>query len=350
METGFHLAWPWMILALPLPWLVYRFVFSNPVEESKASLLVPFFQTLQQLERLSTSQRPLNGWVRWLASLIWLLLVLAALCPEWLDPPLELPTSGRDLMLAVDLSGSMQTPDFELNGQRVDRLTAIQNVAARFIERRVGDRLGLILFGDNAYLQTPLTFDRKVVALMLKEAVIGLAGEKTSIGDALGLAVKRMRDLPGQSRVIILLTDGANTAGMMEPETAARLAAQEKIKLYTIGMGSTEPMPVPGLFGTRMVDPSRDLDEKRLTTLAETTGGRYFRASATESLEEIYHLIDQLEPTLDDKEIFIRRQALYPWLLGPALLLSFVLIVSFLNVGEKIRNLWLQINWKRRPR
>jgi Ca-activated chloride channel family protein len=259
--------------------------------------------------------------------LAWLLLVTAAARPEWLGDPVEQGVSGRDLMLAVDLSGSMEIADFMLRGKKVDRLTATQDVAGHFLERRVGDRLGLILFGETAYLQAPLTFDRKTVHTLLDEAVIGLAGDKTAIGDAIGLAVKRLRDNPKDQRVLILLSDGANTAGTVAPLQAADLAARVGLKVYTIGIGADE-MVVRDLLGSHKVNPSQDLDEPTMRGIAEKTGGRYFRARDVEELEGIYRLLDELEPVERDKRYYRPHSELYPWPLAGALVLAMALILT----------------------
>jgi Ca-activated chloride channel family protein len=206
----------------------------------------------------------------------------------------------------------------------VDRLTATKQVAGEFIERRVGDRIGLILFGEAAYLQVPMTFDRRTVRTLLDESVIGLAGQATAIGDAIGLAVKRLRERKESNRVVILLTDGANTAGAVEPVEAAKLAAREGLKIYTIGIGADE-MLVRSLFGTRRVNPSTDLDEKTLGSIAELTGGKYFRARDTEELEKIYALLDELEPLEGEARKFRPRQSLYYWPLAFAFLIGVAL-------------------------
>lgn len=312
--------WPWLALALPLPWLVHRFsAATSPRQE--AALRVPSLQAF--LTAAGTSGRTLRGsrWLLWMAALAWLLLVLAAMRPQWLGDMVEIPVSGRDLMLAVDLSASMQEQDFVLNGKRVDRLTAIKHVADDFIEQRVGDRIGLILFGERAYLQAPLTFDRKTVRTFLDQAVIGLAGKATAIGDAIGLAVKRLRNRDSRDRVLILLTDGANTAGAVDPLEAAKLAARYGLKIYTIGVGADE-MLIRDFFGVHRVNPSTDLDEKALTKIAKITGGRYFRARDTRSLEKIYKLLDELEPVTGDVKRFRPRTALFFWPLGAALLIA----------------------------
>jgi Ca-activated chloride channel family protein len=325
-------AWFWMFLALPLPWLVRHLL--PPAEDSAGSALrTPFLDELGGLPsaRRARAGRPAR---LWLAVAAWVLLVSAAARPQWLGEPIEQAVSGRDLMLAVDLSGSMEIRDFLLEGKQVDRLTATQWVAGQFIERRVGDRLGLILFGERAYLQSPLTFDRKTVHVLLNEAVIGLAGDKTAIGDAIGLAVKRLRENPSDQRVLILLSDGANTAGTVAPLQAAELAARAGLKIYTIGIGADE-MVVRDFFGSRRVNPSQDLDEPTMRGIAEKTGGRYFRARDTAELEEIYRLLDQLEPAERDKRYYRPHTELYPWPLAAALLLAGMLAVGVLRDGWK---------------
>lgn len=314
-----HFVWPWLWLILPLPWLIRRFFpAANSVEQ--AALKVPFLEdfSIAQSQQTTASNKP---WALWLAILAWCLLVLASTRPQWLGEPIEQGVSGRDLMLAIDLSGSMEEQDFIINNQAVDRLTATKSVAGEFIERRVGDRIGLILFGTNAYLQTPLTFDRKTVHTLLNESALGLAGESTAIGDAIGLAVKRLQSQDTDSRVLILLTDGANTAGKISPIKAAEIAAQQQLKIYTIGIGADE-MVVRSFFGNRRVNPSRDLDEKTLTAIAEKTGGRYFRARNTDELKQIYQLLDELEPVEKDKQFFRPRSELFFWPLAFALFLA----------------------------
>lgn len=311
--------WPWLLLFFPLPWIMRRFLAPvAPTEE--AALRIPFMEEFLRVQTASIQIRQSQR-MFWFAFLAWLFLLLATARPQWLGEPVELPISGRNLMLAVDLSGSMEVEDFELQGKRVNRLQATQAVAGAFIERRAGDRLGLILFGKQAYLQTPLTFDRETVHTLLDEAVIGLAGKETAIGDAIGLAVKRLKNNKTDDRVLILLTDGANTAGEVEPIKAASLAKEEGLKIYTIGIGADEMM-VRSFFGKRKVNPSVDLDEKTLTAIAETTGGRYFRARSTEEFEKIYKLLDRLEPIEQETQLFRQPSALYPWPLGLAMIIA----------------------------
>mgnify|MGYP002620751475 CR=1 FL=1 len=325
-----HFDWPWVFATLPLP-LLLRWLLPRANDQGGAALRVPFIEDFQSIAKTSLRVRQ-RRWPLGLATLAWLLLVTAAARPQWIGEPIELPTSGRDLMLAVDLSGSMDTNDFELSGRVVNRLEATQAIAGEFIQRRVGDRVGLILFGEQAYLQTPLTFDRETVRTLLYEAVIGLAGQATAIGDAIGLMVKRLGDASETEQVMILLTDGANTAGEVAPRKAAELAAEKGLKIYTIGIGAEE-LVVQSLFGRQRVNPSKDLDEALLTDIAETTGGRYFRARDSEELMRIYDLIDQLEPIEQESQTFRPMQALYPYPLGAAMAVAALLILALSLTG-----------------
>lgn len=323
--------WPWLLCLLPLPALL-RWWLPAQAQAQQAALKVPFLEDFGNAQSRVVADN--RRWPLWVAALAWLCLLLAVSRPQWLGEPLEQAVSGRDLMLAVDVSGSMQEQDFILDKQRVDRLTAIKRVAGEFIQRRVGDRLGLILFGTQAYLHVPLSFDRKTVETLLDEAFIGITEDepKTSIGDAIGLAIKRLQDQKDASRVLILLTDGANTAGELTPLKAAELAAEHQLKIYTIGIGADE-MLVRSLFGTRRVNPSADLDEKNLTAIAETTHGHYFRARNTQELEQIYRMLDQLEPVEKDKQYFRPRSDLFYWPLSLALLLTAGLIAYRLRTA-----------------
>ncbi len=305
------LAWPWMLLALPLPLLVNRLL-PESRQVGDAGLKVPSLRGFAILRERSRRDQLLS-WRLWLAAFAWLLLVIAAARPERVGDELDVPVSGRNLMLAVDLSGSMDQKDFELGNRRVDRLTATKAVASDFISRREGDRIGLILFGERAYLQVPLTLDRETVKTLLLEAFIGLAGEKTAIGDAITLAVKRIHDQQADAgeQVLILLTDGANTAGEVAPLKAAELAQQIGLRIYTIGIGA-EQLEVSSLIGGRRnINPSADLDEETLTGIAEMTGGRYFRAVDTAALQDIYRLVDELEPVAEPEAGFRPVKSLY---------------------------------------
>ena len=316
------LAWPWALLLLPLPYLAWKLLPESNVTE-EAGLRVPSLQQFSMLQGRRRSEQLLN-WRIWVAMLAWVLLVIAAARPERIGDELDVPVSGRNLMLAVDLSGSMDQKDFELGNRRVDRLTATKAVASDFIRRREGDRIGLILFGERAYLQVPLTLDRDTVTVLLKEAFIGLAGEKTAIGDAITLAVKRVYDqqADAEEQVLVLLTDGANTAGEVEPLKAAELASQIGLRIYTIGIGADQLEVNSLIGGRRRFNPSADLDEETLTAIAELTGGRYFRATDTATLQDIYRLVDELEPVEEPEAGFRPVKSLYYWPLGAAMALA----------------------------
>ena len=319
--------WPWVLLLLPLPLAVY---YGLPVQEAgrEAALRVPFIDDFRYSQQ--PGQRRLTLRLLTLLSLLaWCLVVLAASRPQWLGDIISIKISGRDLMIAVDLSDSMRAEDFEINGVPVNRLNATKSVATAFIENRRGDRLGLILFGSRAYLQAPLTFDTKIINQLLLEAAIGLAGERTAIGDAIGLALKRLDVRPQGTQVLILMTDGANTAGEVTPIKAAQLAAQRGLKIYTIGIGGDD-VAQRSWFGLRSPNRAAQLDEKTLREIARLTGGRYFRAHDTQDLAEIYALLDELEPLDKDEQSFRPTSALFYWPLAFALVLAAV--VSLLRV------------------
>ncbi|MDC0598960.1 VWA domain-containing protein, partial [Gammaproteobacteria bacterium] len=219
----------------------------------------------------------------------------------------------------------MEAQDIQLGGQNATRLEVVKSVVGDFVERRTGDRLGLILFAARAYTQAPLTFDRNTVETLLREAEIGIIEENaTAIGDAIGLGVKHLKERPETSRVLILLTDGVNNSGEITPLQAGELAAKERIKIYTIGIGA-ESTVNSSLFGPRTINPSADLDEATLTEIAENSGGQYFRARDRRELEQIYTILDALEPVEQDAETFRPTISLFYWPLGISLLLSFLI-------------------------
>ena len=318
--------WPWAFVLIPLPLLVR--VALKPIEQQQSALMVPAVAAFQGVEESTQGLGARMSWRALLLCMVWFALVTATARPQWTGDPVTLPVTGRDLMLAVDISGSMGTEDLQLRGQLVNRLTVVKNVVREFVEARRGDRIGLILFGTNAYLQAPLTFDLNSVNRLLSEAPVGIAGGKTAVGDAIGLAVKRLRTRPEGDRVLILLTDGANNVGEVSPIKAAGLASQEEIRIHTIGVGADE-MRMPslfGMFGTRVINPSAELDEETLQAIADTTGGRYFRAQNTERLAEIYDIIDALEPIEQDAETYRPTAALFHWPLAVAWVLVLVLV------------------------
>lgn len=306
-------AWPWWLCALPLPWLARRLL--PPRRSASAALKVPFDDRLDAIAtRGSGGQGGRSQVLAWLA---WGLLCLAAARPQQLGPAIAPPQVGRDLMLAVDLSGSMSEEDMQLGDEVVDRLTAAKAVLADFLDRRVGDRVGLLVFGQRAYALTPLTLDRDSVREQLRDSVIGLAGRETAIGDAIGLAVKRLRTQPAEQRVVILLTDGVNTAGALTPLKAAELAKNDGVRVHTIAFGGEGGLSV---FGFRLPGPGGDeMDETTLQAVAKTTGGRFFRARDTESLAGIYAEIDRIEPVQRPGQRVRPRNERYAWPLAGAL-------------------------------
>jgi len=326
---GLTLAWIWMLVLLPLPWLARRWLSAAP-QAGMQALKVPWFAMMSDAR---------TGWMRRpvlivLASLVWMLLVLAAARPQWVGEIENLPVTGRDLLLAVDISGSMDTQDMVLGGKSVNRLAVVKKVAGEFIQRRKGDRVGLVLFGSRAYLQTPLTFDTETTSVLLYESEIGLAGRETAIGDAIGLAVKRLREDAASDRVLILLTDGANTSGEVQPMQATEFAAREGLKIYTVGVGADEMM-VQDFFGSRLVNPSADLDEDTLKAIAERTGGAYFRARDAEALARIYEQLDELEPVESDQEAIRPVDELFFWPLGAAFLLALAAALYAMQPGMR---------------
>jgi Ca-activated chloride channel homolog len=323
---------PLAFAALPLPALIY-FLMPTAKLNHTSLLKVPFYQDLQSFQ-FSGAANPVQKPIKlFLLLSIWILLLIASARPIWLGEEIIVPAEGRDLMLAVDVSESMRIPDMKINGESVDRLSIIKLVLKDFIARRSGDRLGLILFGTNAYLQTPLTFDQRTLEQFLLEAEIGIAGQATAIGDAIGLAIKRLQDHPKNSRVLILLTDGSNTAGNVEPLQAAKLAKEKSLKIYTVGIGADE-MEAQGFFGSpffkQTINPSADLDEKTLTAIAEATGGQYFRAKTAQDLANIYQKLDALEKIESDYLTFRPKRSLFFWFLGSAFTLSLTYAALFL--------------------
>jgi len=324
LTTGFAIAWPWLLLLAPVPWLLRLILPASPSGDVQA-LRVPWYSAVAG-GKAGWMRRPLLAVI---AALVWLLLILATARPQWIGEIESLPVSGRDLLLAVDISGSMDTQDMILNKTAVNRLKVVKKVAGEFIQRRHGDRVGLILFGSRAYLQTPLTFDTETTATLLNESEIGLAGRETAIGDAIGLAVKRLRDDSAADRVLVLLTDGANTSGEVQPLQAAEFAARDGLTVYTVGVGADEMM-VQDFFGSRVVNPSADLDEETLQSIADQTGGRYFRARDAKGLEKIYEILDELEPVESDVEIIRPVDELFYWPAGLAYLLA--LVAAFFSI------------------
>ena len=290
----FEFQWPWLLLLLPLPLFVWWLEERKQRQQALRAPLFLYWKMQRQQGKKVKSHFP------WYNFLLWVLLVIAVARPTWVGDSVALPSSGRDLMVSIDISGSMEMEDMMIDNQQVNRLVAVKALMKEFIERRDGDRLGLILFGEQAYLQTPLTFDLKTVQLMLDETEIGLAGSsRTAIGDSIGLAVKRLKDRDAENRVLILLTDGQNNTGVLNPIQAAELAEHAGVTIYTIGVGAERMVVRNSFFGNRTINPSKELDEATLKAVAEKTGGQYFRAKNTQELQQIYAKLDELEPVED---------------------------------------------------
>lgn len=314
--ASFEFIWWWMLLALPLPWVIYVFVPAIPPRTAIKLAYLP-----------QTSVTHKSGWlIRLLAAGVWILLLCAAARPVWYGDPLSSSTAHRDLMLVVDLSYSMSQQDMQAGQQMVDRLTAVKQVLTPFIAKREGDRIGLILFADHAYLQTPLTLDRATVASQLNQAVLKLIGTQTAIGEGIGLATKIFIDSDAPQRVMILLSDGSNTAGVLDPREAAQIAQQYHTTIYTVGVGAGE-MVVKDFLFSRKVNTAQDLDEQTLQDIASTTGGQYFRARNQQDLQNIYNAINQLEPISQASQTWRPQSEWFYYPLSLALLLSVMLVI-----------------------
>ncbi len=282
-----------LLLLLLLP-LTYRYLRHRPALRISSSASVA---------RVTPSL-----WVRF-RHLLFVLRCLSILCvvvalarPQTGRTQHEKKTEGLDIMLVIDTSGSMQALDFVLEGKRHDRLAVVKHVLSQFIQKRTEDRLGMVVFGTHAYSQAPLTLDHDVLLTFLDQAQIGMAGDATAIGDAIGVATNRLKELTAKSKIIVLLTDGSNNAGKLNPVSAAEAAKTMGVKIYTIGIGSHGPVPIRTDRGYTQV--ILDLDDKLLTQIAEITGGQYFTASDTENLVKVYATIDQLEKAESKAQVF----------------------------------------------
>ncbi|EDZ89844.1 vWA domain-containing protein [Francisella tularensis] len=326
-----NIEYPWFFALIILPFLVYLLL-PRAKKDKQLALKTPFFEELEsQIDNAGTRNFKKANYLKYLLGLIWILLIISGSGIQWLGKPVSLPQSGRDLIMAIDLSGSMAIQDMKkANGQMESRFDLVMRVANQFLDTRKGDRVGLILFGTRAYLQTPLTFDIATVKKMLDDASIALPGPQTAIGDAIGLAVKKLKKFPGDSKALILLTDGENNSGTLQPLQAAEIAKQYHIKIYTIGLGGGQ-MIVETTFGQRLVNTSEDLDTTVLEKIATMTGGKYFRAQNSSDLKKVYESIDKLEPIESDKTVVRPVTYLYPWSLGLALILSFIMAIIWLK-------------------
>lgn len=316
---------PWMIAFLPLPYLIRRFW--RPAPEPQTALYAPHLYSRisnTTASKIDQNQKqpsiPLLGW------LIWISLILAAMRPIWYHTPTPFEASGKDMILAVDLSGSMEKNDMKVGAYPVDRLTAVKSVVHNFIRQRQGDRMGLVVFGSQAFFLSPLTYDLKALQALLDETEIAMAGNNTAIGDAIGMTVKHLPkslEKDHKTPVLILLTDGSNTAGSVMPMDAAERAAQAGLKIYTIGIGQVHSGRGSNFFGLS----SRDMDIDTLQKIADLTQGRFFLASDTQQLDEIYQTINQLEANKHQLNHYRLRTELYIW---PAAFAFMLLLINAL--------------------
>jgi len=355
----FNFQWPWLALLLPLPWVVWRYfsgrkrLTSASEEAEQPILLHPALEHLREDFSPAAVGVPRGSWIQ-LTLLVctWGFLVLTLMGPRLLEEQAEIASRGHDLMLAIDTSGSMKGMDFTLNGEQVSRMAVVKGVAGRFVESRHGDRIGLILFGDQAIMQAPLTLDANAVGQFLRYAEPGLAGDSTAIGDAIALAVKKLKDRPEGSRVLVLVTDGENTTGMA-PIEAARLAKKYGVRIYAIGVGSKDKVPFPDAQGHLEYRDDLIIDDEGLTNIATQTNGVYFRATNTQGLERIYRDIDAMEKTEAVTRNTFVPISLYRWPLTTALF--FLLVLAWFGLTQtgqrgkfgKLMKLWNSIGFVR---
>jgi Ca-activated chloride channel family protein len=328
------LANPIWLLALPLailPWIIFRW------RGRRYALRISDLKTFKKSAAVSIGIKAYGGVA--LRSIAIALVVLALARPQSVDRPSSRSNEGIDIVLAVDTSGSMRALDFELKGERVDRLEVVKEVIGKFVEQRIDDRIGMVVFGTEAYTQVPLTLDHQVLHAFLRRSKIGMAGDSTAIGDALATATKRVKDVDAKSRIVILLTDGTNTAGKVDPRTAAKAAASVGVRVYTIGVGSNGmvPMPVQGFFGETIQNVEVELDEALLKEIADTTNGKYFKASDTEALVNVYKAIDELEKRKIEQNDYRRYEEKY---------FPLVVLALFAVLLEALFNL---TRWRRIP-
>ena len=326
-------SYPLAFLFVLLPFIIYLFAPAVKGMHGDA-LKVPFIADLKRIAISSGSiWQNSSGDHKfskkfWMLYILWLFLILAFARPQFVGEPIRLKNEGRDIMLVLDISTSMTENDFTYSGRRISRLDAVKRVVSEFADKRANDRIGLILFGTRAYLQSPLTFDKASIKEILWSMRAGMAGDSTSIGDALGLALKNLRDDKNKdNKIIILLTDGENNDGSISMGQAIKLAQDENIKTYTIGVGA------PNVFFKMITMTAPGVDERAMKELATITKGQYFRAENTAELQKIYQVIDKLEPTSNDERFIQETTELYYIPLLLAVILG--MIISYALRGTK---------------
>ena len=316
-----QLDYPWLLLLLPLPWLGYRYL--PDYREARSAVRVPFFGAMSRAVGQAPSETGTHGnrWQLLLNLLVWTLVLVAAARPVFVEKPIERQQPVRDLMLAIDISQSMETTDFtNATGQKIDRLAAVKEVVHGFIDKRKDDRLGLIVFGSGAYPQAPLTLDHASLSLLLDDTGIGMAGPNTAIGDAIGLSLKLLDQAHEQEKVLILLTDGNDTSSAITPDHAASMAAAKGVVIHTIGIG----------------DPTAEGEAKvnlqGLQHIAETTGGRFFRAEDRNALDQVYGTLDKLTPHQVHTLSHQPKKELFWWPLAAA-----IAVLALYHLGALLR-------------
>jgi Ca-activated chloride channel family protein len=316
-----QLDYPWLLLLLPLPWLAYRYL--PAYNEARSAVRVPFFAAMSRAvgEAPGIVGNRRNHWQLLLSFLVWALILLAAARPVFVEKPIERQQPVRDLMLAIDLSQSMETEDFtNTSGAKINRLAAVKDVVQGFIDKRKDDRLGLIVFGTGAYPQAPLTLDHASLSLLLADTGIGMAGPNTAIGDAIGLSLKLLDKAHEQEKVLILLTDGNDTSSAITPDHAAEMAANKGVIIHTIGIGD------PSASGEAKVNLSA------LEQIAKTTGGQFFRAEDRNALDQVYATLDRLTPHQVKTLSHQPQRELFYWPLGAA-----VALLGLYHLGALLR-------------
>lgn len=322
-QTFFHFKDPYYLFLLLLTPLLYYWEFYR----REPSILYPSITRLKKIKpSLKVKLYPLRSWLKIIA---FIFLVLGLSRFQKGKKTTEIITHGVDIVMAIDTSGSMNALDFELEGERVDRLKVIKNVVNDFVKTRKSDRLGMVVFGTMAFTQCPLTLDHGVLLSFLKSLTIGMAGESTAIGSAIGTAVNRLKEKKSKSKILILLTDGANTAGDIDPLQAAEIAKAFDIKIYTIGVGSRGQVPVKidTPFGPQYQYIQSDLDEESLQKISKMTGGKYYRATDLEELKQIYTEIDHLEKSKSKVKHHMEYRELFHVFVIPAMLLLLLYLI-----------------------
>lgn len=308
----YQLEYPWLLAVLPLPLLIWWLV--PAYREETVAVRIPFFGEVAEAAGVVPTEGsivPRTNWAqRLLAPICWLLIVLALARPQYVEPPITKTEPQRDLLLSLDLSQSMDTRDFrDPGGQMETRVDAVKQVVSDFVERRQGDRIGLVAFGDAPYPLVPFTLDHLTVQAMIEGALPGMAGPRTALGDSIGLAIKMFADSKAPEKVLVLLTDGNDTASRMPPGRAADIAKQNGIVIHTVGIGNPEATG------------EDKLDIDTLQKIAEATGGRYFFGQDQDQLAQIYATLDRITPANQTTLSWRPRIELFHYPLGAALLL-----------------------------